>query len=151
LTQSGFGNPSSPAGKSWGGNGFNTNTAENAATTDIYATVKIKSTSKSLSLSALSGNIRKSATGPTNTAVFYKLGDNAFVAGPVINNGSGTATAGNAISADLSGIATLQNIPAGTVITIKFVPYEASGTSGSWYLNSGGNPTTALKIEGIEE
>jgi hypothetical protein len=152
LTQSGFGNPSSPAAKSWGGSEFNTNTAANIETTNIYATVKIKSTSKSLSLSTLSGNIRRSGTGPTNTAIFYKLGDGAFVAGPDIANTSGSGRSGSTISpVDLSEIAALQTIPAGTVITVKFVPHTASGATGTWYLNSGGTPTTALKIEGVEQ
>jgi hypothetical protein len=151
LTQLNFGSQNTPAGKSWGGNGFNTNTADNAATTDIYATVKIKSVTKSLSLSALSGNIRRTATGPTNTAIFYKIGDGTFVAGPDINNGTVTSASGNLITADLSTISALQDIPAGTVITIKFVPYGASGATGNWYLNSSGNPTIALKIEGTEQ
>jgi hypothetical protein len=151
LTQSNFGSPGSPAAKSWGGATFTTNTASNTSTTDIYATVKIKSASKNLSLSTLSGNIRRSNTGPTNTAVFYKLDDGAFVAGVDIPNGTKVDAAGNPITADLSSVAGLQNIPAGTVITIKFVPYIASGNTGTWYFNSGGTLTTALKIEGIEE
>jgi hypothetical protein len=105
-----------------------------------------------VSITTLSGNIRRTAAGPTNTALFYKIGDGAFVAGPDISSGTVTSAAGNPISADLSGIAALQNIPAGTVVTIKFVPYGATNnTNGNWYLNSGGNPTTALKIEGTEQ
>jgi hypothetical protein len=151
LTQSGFSKGSTAAGKSWGGSTFTANTAENVATTNIYATVKFKSATKNISLSTLSGNIRRSGTGPTNTAVFYKIGDGAFVAGPDINNGTNTAGAGNDISASLSAITALQNIPAGTVVTIKLVPYGASADGGTWYLNSGGNPTTAFKIEGTEQ
>jgi hypothetical protein len=151
LTAVKFGSTNTAAAKSWGGNELNTNTADNAATTDKYATVKIKSATKSISLTTLSGNIRRSGSGPTHTALFYKIGDGNFVAGPNISNGAVTNNAGNPISADLSDIAALQNIPAGTVVTIKFVPYEATSNTGTWYLNSAGSPTTALKIEGTEQ
>jgi hypothetical protein len=52
----------------------------------------------------------------------------------------------------LSDITALQNIPAETVITIKFVPYGASSSGGNWYLNTANtSSSTALKIEGTEE
>ena len=151
LTQSNFSKSNNNAtAKTWGGTGFNANTADNAATTNIYATVKIKSATKNLSLSTLSGNIRRSGTGPTNTAIFYKIGDGAFVAGPDISNGTATSGSGNTINADLSAITALQAIPAGTAITIKFVPYGASAAGGTWYLNSNSD-VDALQISGAEQ
>ena len=153
LTASNFGHYGTNAGRnSWGGDSFTGNTLNNTATTNVYATVKIKSTSKSLSLATLSGNIRHSPTGPTHTAIFYKTGEDAFAPISAISNGSVTDSFGNPFSVNLSNTAALQNIQAETVITVKFVPYGASNIAGTWYFNSSGTlTTTALKIEGTEQ
>jgi hypothetical protein len=150
LTASNFLNTGSAANNSWGSTGFAANTATNTETTGIYATVKIKSATKSISISTISGNIRHSATGATKTAILYQIGSGSFTFAYNIDNGTGTAAAGNNISLDLSSITGLQNIPANTTVVIKLVPNTASADTGTWYLNSNTATMNALKIEGTE-
>ncbi|MEO6613506.1 MAG: T9SS type A sorting domain-containing protein [Chitinophagaceae bacterium] len=88
-------------------------------------------------LATLNANFRRSATGPNSFQWQYSL-DGFTTAG--LNMGAaisytGTATAGDAqATVNLTGISSLQNLPAGTIITLRLYGWGASALSGSFAL-----------------
>jgi hypothetical protein len=90
-----------------------------------------------VSLATLNANFRRSGTGPNALQWQYSL--DGF-ASPGINIGTaisytGTATNGDAQApVNLTGISSLQNLPAGTIITIRLYGWGASALSGSFAL-----------------
>ena len=83
-------------------------------------------------------NVRHSGSGPTTGLWQYQVEAGAFTdIGSPITWGAGTGASGNAQGAlDLSGISALQGLAAGTLVTFRVVNYNATGATGSWYLNS---------------
>jgi|GEM_PF-1300306 len=138
------------AANAWGGNDWTANlsTSTPVANMTNYATFTLTSTTV-MSLTSINGATRASASGANHTAIFYQVGSGSFTQVADIAN----ATAATAFAAvDLSAQAALQNIPAGTVITFKIVPYTtgtptAPAASGTWYLMNAGT-TNALTIAG---
>jgi hypothetical protein len=144
ITASGTG-----AASAWGGTGFNatsTTEASGIAASD-YVTFSITAgTGFSLYLSGIEAyNIRRSGTGPTTGIWQYQIGAGSFVdIGSAITWGGTTTAAGNSEAAiDLSGIAALQNVAAGTVITFRIINWGATGTAGTWYINDPSKTTAS--------
>jgi autotransporter-associated beta strand protein len=83
-------------------------------------------------------NVRRSSSGPTTGQWQYQVGAGTFTdIGTPITWGSDTTATGNLQpTITLSGIGGLQNIAAGTSVTFRIVNWNASGSSGTWYLNS---------------
>jgi hypothetical protein len=128
LTRSGFTTINSGAANAWGGTGGNGSAS---------FTVKAN-TGFTLSLAQISAyNVRRSSSGATTGQWAYSLDGTNFVdIGTAITWGSTTTNAGNAQTAiPLSGISTLQNLPASTTVTFRVTASGASGT-GTWYLNN---------------
>jgi len=142
------------AGKGWGGNGFTTTstTEANGIAASDYVTFSITVGSGfSLSLLGIPAyNIRRSNTGPTTGIWQYQIGAGSFVdIGSAITWGTTTtATGNNQAAIDLSGIADLQNVAAGTVITFRIVNWGATNAGGTWYLNGAGSINKLLIING---
>ena len=134
------------AAYAWGGNNFaqspnNTEAGALAAGNYAYFTITANP-GFALSLSDIPAyNIRRSGTGPTTGIWQYELDSGSFTdIGSPITWGTVTTSAGNPQSAvDLSGIADLQNVAAGTPVTLRCVTWGATSTSGTWYFNE---PTT---------
>ncbi len=133
---SGVGTTGTGAGRGWGGNGFNVTTAASALSGSKYVSFSVASSNGySLSVSNISQfYYRRSSTGPTSGTLKFQVGTNSYV--DVTNfSYSSTASSGSSIGAiDLSGIAALQNVPAGTNVTFLIVSYGGSTSSGTWYI-----------------
>ena len=135
------------ASAAWGGNNFSVtaNTRDLAIAANNFATFTI--TAKAgyqVSLSDIPAyNIRRSGTGPATGLWQYRIGSGSFVdIGSAITWGSVTSSSGNPQTAiTLSGISALQNVPAGTTITIRLVTWGATSAGGTWYLKDLGNST----------
>jgi hypothetical protein len=149
------------ASYAWGGNNFNITATTEAAAIAANNFVTLSLTANpgyTLSLSDIPAyNIRHSATGPLTGSWQYKVDGGDFTdidfGGMTFTRtwGSITTSAGNPEPAiDLSGIPTLQNVPAGTTVTLRCVTWGATNVGGTWYFNEPTSHTTApdLAVEG---
>ena len=136
---SGVGTVPTAAGSAWGGTGFVFTNEAAAITGNSFATFSVSnSTPGTISYTNIAAyNIRRSNTGSSTGIWQYQLGNGAFTdIGSAITWGSVTTSAGNAQAPiDLSGIAALQNVPAGTNVTFRIVLWGGTGT-GTWYINN---------------
>lgn len=142
------------AGTSWGANGWNPGTANAAAAVGSNDFITFSITANdgfSLSLTQIEDyNIRRSNTAPSTGIWQYSLNGTTFTdIGAAITWGTNTAASGNNKTAvDLTTIDALQNIPAGTTVTIRIVNWGGTNLTGNWYFNgAGSNPN--LKLDGI--
>jgi autotransporter-associated beta strand protein len=131
----------SGAARAWGGNSWNGNaTLDAAITAGDFITFSFTPTSGyAMSFSDVAPyNVRRSSSGPTTGQWQYQVGAGTFTdIGTPITWGSDTTATGNLQpTITLSGIGGLQNIAAGTSVTFRIVNWNASGSSGTWYLNS---------------
>ncbi|PQJ08783.1 hypothetical protein CJD36_022560, partial [Flavipsychrobacter stenotrophus] len=94
-----------------------------------------------VSLTTMSGNTRRSGSGPTGCDIHYSVGGGAYVLAGSWSTTLTTGTVGTPGSTDLSAITALQNVAAGTVIKIRITPIGATG--GSWYFTN-----TSLALAG---
>jgi len=88
-----------------------------------------------VSLSTLDFNIRRSATGPQNYQWQYSFDGFATAGIDVGLDGTyvGTVTGGAAMpQIDMSGVAALQNIPAGTTVTFRLYAWGATDANGTF-------------------
>lgn len=135
---SGVGTVPTAATNAWGGTGFSYASQAAAITGNSFATFAITGVvGYAVSFTNIpSYNIRHSGTGSTVGIWQYQIGSGAFTdIGSAITWGSTTSSAGNTQGAiDLSGIAALQNVPAGTNVTFRIVLWGGSG--GTWYINT---------------
>ena len=134
---SGVGTSGSAAGRAWGGNTF-TSASESAATTaGQYATFGFTvGAGCTVSFTNIGKfDYRRSSTGPPNGALQYQVGNGAFTDIATLSYSS-ISSSGSSITVpiDLSGIAALQNVPAGTNVTFRIVNWGASGSGGTWYI-----------------
>jgi hypothetical protein len=148
---SGVGTTGAAAARGWGGTTWNATSASAAASAAQVITFSL--TAKPgylLSLSGLSRlDYRRSSGGPTAGVLQVQVGSAAFTDVASLSYSS-TASAGASLAAvDLSGIASLQGVTAGTVVTVRIVNYGASTAGGTWYLFDTANSTAAdLEVSG---
>ncbi|MDB6066578.1 MAG: hypothetical protein JWR26_2786 [Pedosphaera sp.] len=139
---SGVGTGGTSAARGWGGTTFNSASAAAAVTANQFATFAFNaSAGYRVSFSSVSHiDYRRSSTGPTNGVLQYQIGNGAFTDIIALSYpASGTGASLGAV--DLSGIAALQNIAAGTNVTFRLVNYGATGSGGTWYLYDTTNST----------
>jgi len=133
--------------KGWGGTAWNSATSAAAIAANAFITTSVTAnvgfTSSFSSINPL--NYRKSGSGPTLLLVQYQVGSGAFtdVAPAYTVNASGT------INITLSGFADLQNVPSGTTVTFRLVPYAATGVAGTFYINDGASTASDITINGV--
>lgn len=148
---SGVGTTGTAAARGWGGTDWIATSATAAVTAgDVVSVTLSANAGYQVSLGAVSRlDYRRSSTGPSTGVLQYQLGSGAFVDVATLSYSS-TASAGASLAAiDLSGVAALQNVPAGTAITLRVVNYGGSGSGGTWYLFDTANTTAAdLEITG---
>ncbi|HET6248148.1 MAG TPA: Calx-beta domain-containing protein, partial [Tepidisphaeraceae bacterium] len=158
---SGIGTTGSAAANAWGGTAFYTGTSASPvfSTTGAAAVAANQFVTFGLtvqpgdadSLGNLELNYRRSGTGPSSGLFQYQLNGGSFVtieddANEFPNSSSGGASI---TPINLSGISALQNLPAGTAVVFRIVPYNATGTGGTWYINDGSNNmATDLVVNG---
>jgi 2',3'-cyclic-nucleotide 2'-phosphodiesterase (5'-nucleotidase family) len=140
---SGVGTTGTGAARGWGGNTWISSSKDAAITANQYAAFSfVVHPGYNLSLSAISRfDYRRSATGPTTGVVQYQVGSGSFTDITTVNYSS-TSSSGASLSAiGLSGIAALQNIPAGTAVAFRIVNYGGTSSSGTWYIFDVANST----------
>lgn len=139
----------SATGRAWGGNGFDAASAAAAITAGDFATFSFSANAGyRVSFSAISRyDYRRSNSGPVNGVWQYQVGTSGFVS---FATNAYTSTSGASLPAmDLSTIAALQNVGAGTNVTFRIVNYGASSAGGNWYLYDVANSTAPdLAIQG---
>src|SRR5262249_38108514 len=139
LSGAGVGTSGTGAARGWGGTNWVDPNEPTAIANARYVTFSITATGGvNLSISGLNTlNYPPSASGADTGELQYQIGAGAFVdAAPLLYpTVATTSTAAGPI--DLSGIAALQNVPSGTVVTFRIVNWRlaANGTSGgTWYI-----------------
>jgi len=139
------------AARGWGGVSWTSASAAAAVTAADTVTVTMAANSGyQVSLSAISRfDYRRSSSGPASGVLQYQIGSSAFSDIATLSYTS-TASAGASLAAiDLSGIAALQSVAAGTTVTLRIVNYGAAGSTGSWYVYDTANTTSSdLEISG---
>lgn len=125
------------AGRAWGGANWSDADAATAVTSNRIASFVLAANSGyKLSCSSVSKfDYRRSSSGPTNGVLQFQIGNGAFTDITALPYGSGTAgNSGASLAAiDLSGIAALQNVGAGTNVTFRLANY-GGGSGGTWYV-----------------
>jgi hypothetical protein len=148
---SGVGTTGTAASRGWGGTDWVATSATAAATAgNVASFTLVANAGFQLSLGSVSRlDYRRSSAGATSGVLQYQLGSGNFVDIASFSYPS-TAASGASVSAiDLSTVAALQNVPAGTVVTLRLVNFGASGTGGTWYLFDTLNTTSAdLEVSG---
>ena len=143
----------SASGNAWGGVGVNRiNTETDAISTNEWVTFSVTANAgNKISCTTIPAyNIRRSASGATTGRWQYQVGTGAFnEIGSAITWGGNTSATGNSQSAiDLSGIAALQNVVAGTTITFRLVLWGVTGATGTWYINDLSTDGDDLQVQG---
>lgn len=122
-----------------------------ATTTDLYFDLTVAS-NFTVSLSEFDLNYRSTGTGPANAELDYSLDAGATFTpiSTAIASGGFThnSTAQSILPLDLSGVAPLQNLAAGTTVRLRLVPYGGTGAAGTFAIYD--NPTAGndLAIQG---
>jgi hypothetical protein len=124
------------AANAWGGTGWASTSAAGIANGQYVTFGMTVGTGHALSLSAIDLYYRHSGTGPTNGLWQYQLNGGTWVTfADVANEFSSTSTAGAAMAElNASGVTALQNLGAGTTLTLRLVPYGATSSAGTWYI-----------------
>ncbi|MDX1914062.1 MAG: DNRLRE domain-containing protein [Methylophilus sp.] len=136
------------AARGWGGNTWTSTSASAAAAANQYATFTVTANSGfNVSFTSISKlDYRRSSSGASSGVLQYQIGSGAFVDITTLSYPV-TASTGSSIAAiDLSSVAALQNVPAGTTVTFRIVNYGGTSSAGTWYVFDVAN-TTALDLE----
>lgn len=139
IRGSGIMTSGTPAGGCWGGGGGGWGTTDPGS---VYFSFTANAGYK-VSLSSISSALRRSSSGPTTCNVEYSLNGGAYTLVGTWNVSSTSGTTGTANSTNLSAVALLQNVAAGTVIKFRISFPGASG--GNWYLTGS---TNSLRLNG---
>jgi endonuclease/exonuclease/phosphatase family metal-dependent hydrolase len=150
--ESGLTTNNTAASRAWGGNSFNSASAEAAVAAGQYVFFSI-SPKAGWTVSFTSVNkfdYRRSGTGPPNGVLQYQIGSGGFTNIAALAYPS-TANSGASLSAiDLSGIPGLQNVRPDDTVTLRILNYGASGSGGNWYIYDVGASTAPdFAIQGI--
>ncbi len=155
----GISTPSGTAGSAlcWGGTDTISTSAADAITANDYVTFTItaKEGYKVSITSIEKHNVRRVATSASTGQWQYQVGSGAFTnIGSAISWGSVVTAYGNEQNAiDLTGIADLQNLAAGTTVTFRVLTWGGTLSNATWSLINGTNLATnkKLAIKGIVE
>jgi endonuclease/exonuclease/phosphatase family metal-dependent hydrolase len=138
------------AARTWGGNNFNSASADAAIAASQYATFSISANAGyQVSFTSISKyDYKRSSAGPPNGILQFQVGSGAFTD---ITNFAYTSTSGASLGPiDLSTIAALQNVGPGNVATFRLVNYGASSSGGNWYIfDLAASPAPDLMVQGI--
>ena len=133
----GVGTTGTAAARAWGGNTFNSANEAAAITAGQFATFGFMANAGyTVSFTNISKfDYRRSSSGPPNGALQYQVGNGVFT--DITNlsySSSASSGASIAVPIDLSAIAALQNVPAGTNVTFRIVNWGATSSGGTWYV-----------------
>jgi len=132
----GVGQSGTGAQRGWGGTGFTSLSSASAISANQYVTFSLTvSNGYKVSYSSIDKyDYRRSGTGPTNGLVQYQIGTGAFTDISNVLYSNITASGASLPAIDLSGIASLQNVPAGTNVTFRIVNWGGTSSGGNWYV-----------------
>ena len=124
------------AGRAWGGVGFTDATATAAITANRYATFGLTAVAGyTISCTAIGRfDYRRSSTGPANGVLQYQVGAGGFVNAATLAYSVSTSGGASLGPIDLSGIAALQNVAPGTLISFRIVNWGGTSSGGTWYV-----------------
>jgi len=139
----GVGTSGTAAARAWGGNGFDALNANAAVSAGDFATFSVEAVpGHKISFTSISRyDYRRSSGGPPNGVLQYQLGTGAFTDITTLNYSVSTTGGASLSQIDLSSLAPLQNVGAGTNITFRIVNYGASSSGGTWYVYDATNST----------
>jgi uncharacterized repeat protein (TIGR01451 family) len=145
---SGVGTNNTGAGRAWGGNNWIDTSSSAAITNNRFATFALTAhAGYKVSYAAVSKfDYRRSSTGPTNGLLQYQIGSGAFNDLAAVSYPTNTSSGGSLSSIDLSGIAALQDVGAGTNVTFRIVNWGGTSSNGTWYIFDVSN-SIALDLE----
>jgi hypothetical protein len=149
---SGVGTTATAAARGWGGTTWTSTSAAAAVTASQFVSFSLTAKAGTvMSISSLSHfDYRRSTSGATSGVLQVQVGSGAAFADLATVSYTSTASTGSSLAAlNLSGVANLQSVAAGTVVTFRLVNYGATSTTGTWYLFDTANTTAAdLEISG---
>jgi uncharacterized repeat protein (TIGR01451 family) len=145
---SGVGTNNTGAGRAWGGNNWIDTSSTAAITNNRFATFALTAnTGYRVSYASVSKfDCRRSNTGPTNGLLQYQIGSGDFNDLAIVSYPTNTSSGGSLSPIDLSGIADLQNVRAGTNVTFRIVNWGGTSSGGTWYIYDVSN-SIALDFE----
>ncbi|HEY1662119.1 MAG TPA: DNA/RNA non-specific endonuclease [Verrucomicrobiae bacterium] len=132
---SGISTSGSAAQRAWGGASFTSASETNAITANqgitFVTTAKSGYTVSYTSISRF--DYRRSPVGPPTGALQYQVGSGTFTDITALSYPTNTSGGASLNPIDLSSIAALQNVGAGTNVTFRIVNYSG-GSGGTWYI-----------------
>jgi hypothetical protein len=103
---------------------------------------------QTLSLSSISLHYRRDAGGPTDALWQYQLNGGAWTnAATQTNLFRTTSKKGSTASITLSSLAALQHLPPGTTVNLRLLPFNATSSSGGFYIFN--EPGNDLELDGV--
>jgi guanyl-specific ribonuclease Sa len=142
---SGVSTSGSGAANAWGGSGWALTSAAGISGNKFVTFGLTVSPDSTASLSAIDMNYRHSSTGPASGYWQYQINSGAWnLIGDFPSEFPNTSTSPMA-EINLSGLASLQNLTAGTTVNFQIVPYGASGSGGTWYIGDATGDDLTIK------
>ena len=133
---SGIGTTGNGAARGWGGNTWTNTSWTSAISSNRFVTFNLAANGGyKVSFASISRfDYRHSATGPVNGLLQYQIGSGAFADIAALAYPSNTSAGGSLSPIDLSGIAALQNVGAGTNVTFRIINWGGTSSGGTWYV-----------------
>jgi hypothetical protein len=133
---SGVSTSGTAAANAWGGSNWASTSSAGISGGQYITFGMTVAAGHTLSLSSIDMNYRHSGTGPTNGLWQYQLNGGSWVTiADIANEFPSSSSSGAAMTElNLSGVGGLQNVAAGTTVTIRLVPYGATSSGGTWYV-----------------
>lgn len=148
----GVGTGGTGAARGWGGTAWTSTSGAAAVSAGQCATFTVAANAgHQVSFSSIGKfDYRRSSSGATAGVVQYQVGSGAFTDIATVSYASTSSSGASLGAIDLSGIAALQNVPAGTTVTFRIVNYGGSAATGTWYVFDTSNSTAAdFEIDGV--
>ncbi|HEY2826955.1 MAG TPA: autotransporter-associated beta strand repeat-containing protein [Pirellulales bacterium] len=150
---SGMATTGTGAGRAWGGNGWvtaNDDTEAHAITNGYYITYGLTiDTGYNANIASIDQSYRHSATGPATGYLQYSLDGTNYFDITTLSFTNNTSSGATLPTIDLSGVAALQGVAAGTTVTFREVLVGGTSTAGTWYVFDVANSTASdLAVSG---
>jgi hypothetical protein len=135
------------ASNAWGGNGWAASSSAGISGNQFVTFTITANSGYTVSLSSFEQSYRRSSTGPSSGDLQYSINGGGYTTITTLSFSSTSSSGASTGSISLSGVSALQNVAAGSVISIRIVPYGATGATGTWYVNGSPSPN-GLVING---
>lgn len=137
--------------RGWGGANWTNTSSAAAISANQFATFSVGANfGYEISYTSLNKfDYRRSATGPTNGLLQYRLGAGAFVDITNVTYPSSSSSGGSIAPIDLTGVAALQNVSWLTNVTFRIVNWNGTSSAGTWYVFDVANSSAVdLAVQG---